>query len=108
MLKEFEDLRYTATCNVYDHLKHLNDEPATTHAKILAPSAMDLHTSIWRLGVELKAQAFYNEVTGAIDLAAIITSPGDFNLSQRSVTCWTPQRETTLRYASGPNIKSQL
>lgn len=74
MLKEYEDLRYTATCkcwlkdgiqNVYEHLKHLNDELATTPAKVPtlpevattigAASAMDLHTSSWRSGNRLKA-----------------------------------------------------
>lgn len=167
MLKEYEDLRYTATCkywlkdavqNVYDHLKHLNDEPAATPAKISrlsksksrkqptpytqpfddieeepstserleianesagrtipevatsigAPSAMELHTSIWRSGSRLKAQAFYNEVTGAIDPAAMITSPGDFNLSQRSIAYWTPQRETALRYAKWARYKNPV
>lgn len=42
VLKEYEDLRYTATCKYwlkdaaqisYDHPKHLNDESATTPAE---------------------------------------------------------------------------
>lgn len=122
LLTEFEDIRYTRTCkfwlldtmtNVYltlgkldkhlqanaDLIRRSQDEPSQPDAMIpCIPSAINLHTMIWRAGPKFKAEAFYNQSTGIIDLGALNTFPGDFN-GERSVAYWTPQKETADRYA---------
>ncbi|OCK90250.1 uncharacterized protein K441DRAFT_666276 [Cenococcum geophilum 1.58] len=77
---------------------------ATTYA---TPSDLLGYTMLWRAGDRARSEAFYNQVTQEIKLAAISTIPGDFN-SQRRLAYWTPQRETADRYAQWTKHKVDI
>ena len=72
-----------------------------------APLNLDRHTMLWRAGDRRKHQAFYNESSGHVELAAIATSPGDFS-GRNSVGYFTPQREVADRYAQWSKHKAEI
>lgn len=85
----------------YKASSQLNPLVATSSG---SPSAMDLHTMIWRAGMKLKAEAFYNQTTGVIDLDSLNTPVGDFQWGGGRVY-WTPEKATADRYAQWAKIK---
>lgn len=72
-----------------------------------APLNLDLHTMLWRAGDRVKHQAFYNEGSGHVEVAAIATSPGDFS-GRHSEGYFTPQREVADRYAQWSKHKAVI
>lgn len=83
---------------------HLNPLVATS---LGSPSAINLHTMIWRAGTKLKAEKFYNQATGALDLDSLNAVIGDFQWSSGKAY-WTPQKATADRYAQWAKIKHAI
>src|SRR5271170_924252 len=63
-----------------------NESTPLLATSIATPSAIARHTMLWRAGSKVKTELFYNQHTQEIDLAAIVSAPGD-QRSQLSIQC---------------------